>query len=179
VTRDRALKRAAEMDQRTHLEIAARSLPSPYKMFSQIRAYLLRRCEDMKTRNNSIQLLKFTQSKGVASIVLGPGFDKGLTPQHFHFDSGARLSFALTLRESDGGSQLVGFRYHYQLPDQAPASASPGFLRFDLNEAAHADALSEPRCHLHPGLEDVRLPISLHDPFEVLDRIFFVLERSV
>jgi len=179
VTRDRALKRAADIDRRTHLEIGARAFPSPRKMFSAIRAYLLRRSDDIKTRNNPIQLLKFAESNGVASIVLGPGIDKGPTPHDFHFDSGARLSFALILRERDGGSQLVEFRYHYQLPDQLPASPSPGYFRFDLNRSPHTDPLSEPRCHLHPGLEDVRLPISLHDPFEILDRIFFVLEKAV
>jgi hypothetical protein len=128
----------------------------------------------MDTRNNPIQLLKFTESNGVASIDLGPGIDKGPTSQHFHFDSGARLSFGLTLRERDRGAQLVSFRYHYQLP----AAQSPEYIRFDLNEAQHDDPLLEPRCHLHPGLESVRIPISLHDPFEVLDRIFFVLESS-
>ena len=162
MTRDRALKRAADIDRRTHLEIGARAFPSPRKMFSAIRAYLLRRSDDIKTRNNPIQLLKFAESNGVASIVLGPGIDKGPTPHDFHFDSGARLSFALILRERDGGSQLVEFRYHYQLPDQLPASPSPGYFRFDLNRSPHTDPLSEPRCHLHPGLEDVRLPISLH-----------------
>jgi hypothetical protein len=124
VTRARALNRAREMDQKTHGEIAARSFPSPYKTFSAIRAYLLRRSQEMGTRNNPIQLLKFTESNGVASIDLGPGIDKGPTPQHFHFDSGARLSFGLTLRERDRGAQLLSFRYHYQLP----AAQSPQYI---------------------------------------------------
>lgn len=100
--------------------------------------------------------------------------DKGLTPEHFHFDSGARLSFGLTLREVDGRSEVVSFRYHYVLPD----GQSPQYLRFDLNKAPHADPLAEPRCHLHPGIDDVRIPFSLHNPMEILDRIFFVLERE-
>ena len=78
------------------------------------------------------------------------------------------------MREAERGSQLVEFRYHYQ----RPAGASPEYLRFDLNKAAHPDPLSEPRCHLHPGLENVRIPLSMHDPFEILDRIFFVIEES-
>jgi hypothetical protein len=175
VTRELALRRAAALDGKTHSEVGERLLPPPRKVLSEIRAYLLRRSEDMNTRNNPIQLLKSTKSKGVASISLGPGIDKGPTPQHFHFDSGARLSFGLTLRERDRGAQLVSFRYHYQLP---PAQ-SRQYIRFDLNEAQHEDPLSEPRCHLHPGLEDVRLPTSLHDPFEILDRIFLVLEESM
>lgn len=175
MTREAALHRAALLDRKTHTEIEQRLFPPPRKVLSDIRAYLLRRSEDMNTRNNPIQLLKFSKSNEVASIALGPEIDKGPTPEHFHFDSGARLSFGLTLRERDRGAQLVSFRYHYQLP---PAQ-SPEYIRFDLNEAQHSDPLSEPRCHLHPGLEDLRVPMSLHDPFEILDRIFFVLEGSV
>jgi len=50
-------------------------------------------------------------------------------------------------------------------------------LRFDLNDAPHPDPLGEPRCHLHPGVDEIRLPFSLHHPIEILDRIFFVLEK--
>jgi hypothetical protein len=68
----------------------------------------------------------------------------------------------------------VEFRYHYQLP----AAHAPAYFRFDLNNAAHTDPLMEPRCHLHPGLENVRIPMAVHSPFEILDRIFFVLEEA-
>lgn len=127
------------------------------------------------TRNNPIQLLKFKpEQNGVAEIALGPTFDNGPTSEHFHLDSGARLSFGMTVRDLDRRrSQLVSFRYHYQLP----AARYPAYLRFDLNNAPHLDPLSEPQCHLHPGLEYVRIPMSLHDPFEILDRVFFVLEK--
>jgi hypothetical protein len=49
-------------------------------------------------------------------------------------------------------------------------------VRFDLNPEPHEDPLFEPRCHLHPGLEGVRLPTPALTLSEVLDRIFFVLE---
>jgi hypothetical protein len=175
VTRELALRRAAALDGKTHTEVEGRLLPSPRKVFSDIRAYLGRRSQEMDTRNDPYGLLKLFEDNSRALIVLGPTIDKGPTPQHFHFDSGARLSFGLTLRERDDGAQLVSFRYHYQLP----AARSPEYFRFDLNEAQHEDPLSEPRCHLHPGLEGVRIPISLHDPFDILDRIFFVLEGRV
>jgi hypothetical protein len=175
VTRERALQRAVVVDNNTQKETEERLFPPPRELFSEIRAYLVCRSEEMHTSNNPYDLLKLRPSNSRALIVMGPEFDKGPTPQHFHFDSGARLSFGLTLRERDRGAQLVSFRYHYQLP----AAQSPEYIRFDLNEAQHEDPLSEPRCHLHPGLEDVRLPISLHDPFEILDRIFFVLEENI
>ena len=174
MTLERARSRAETLDSGTQKEIGERMLAPPRVVFSEIRAYLYRRCEKMRTKNDPYDLLKLVpESNGVASIELGPTIDKGPTPEHLHFESGARLSFGLTLREVDRGSQLVAFRYHYQLP----AKSSPEYLRFDLNEGPHTDSLVEPRGHLHPGLEDVRIPISLHDPFEILDRIFFVLEK--
>lgn len=175
MTLQRARERAAARDRKTQQEVSEGQLGSPRDVFSQIRAYLLRRSDEMETTNNPIQLLKFRPEQGGwAEIALGPTFDKGPSAEHFQFDSGARLSFGLTLRELDRRhSQLVAFRYHYQLP----ASGFPAYLRFDLNKAPHLDALSEPQCHLHPGSEDIRIPMSLHDPLEILDRIFFVLEK--
>jgi hypothetical protein len=130
----------------------------------------------MSTTNNPWNSLKFREvTNGVWLITLGPTIDKGLTLDHFKFDSGARLSFGLTLREHEHSTRLVSFRFQYQLPD----GTSPNFLRFDLNPAAHENPLTEPLCHLHPGLEDVRLPLSLHDPLEILDRIFFVVDRNL
>ncbi len=175
MTLERARERAEAQDSRTHQEIGELRYSRPHEVFSEIRAYLLRRSEEVDRRNDPFRLLKlWPDTNGLALIVLGPTIEKGPTPQHFHFDSGARLSFGLTLREVERGSQLVSFRYHYQLP----TARSPEYLRFDLNEAPHADPLVEPRCHLHPGLDHVRIPLSLHDPFEILDRIFFVLEKS-
>jgi hypothetical protein len=175
LTRERALQRAVALDEKTHGQIEQAVFPLPHKLFSEIRAFLLRRSEEMDTKNNPIQHLKFTENNGVAWIALGPQIDKGSTPQHFHFDSGARLSFGLTVRELDGGSQLVAFRFNYHRSE----ARTPEYFRFDLNKAPHEDPLSEPRCHLHPGLDELRIPISMHDPIEILDRIFFDLERKL
>jgi hypothetical protein len=174
VTLERARQRAVTLDSQIDRQLAEHRLDSPANVFSEIRAYLLRRADEMTTRNDPYQLLKFRREQGFEVIVLGPQFDKGPTPQHFHFDSGARLSFGLTLREAERGSQVVSFRYHYAFPDER----SPQYLRFDLNDGPHTDPLAEPRCHLHPGIEDVRIPFSVHNPIEILDRIFFVLERA-
>ncbi len=91
------------------------------------------------------------------------------------FDSGARLSFGLTLQEDGKRSRLVSFRYQYNMPE----GKSPSFLRFDLNHAAHENPLMEPLCHLHPGLDEVRLPFSVHHPLEILDRMFFVVDKNL
>ena len=174
VTVERARKLATTLDIKTDGELRELRLDPPHKVLSQIRAYLLRRSEEMKTKNNPIQLLRSYSKNNCAQIDLGPTIDKGPTPQHFHFDSGARLSFGLSLREVDGGSQVLSFRYHYVFPD----GQSPQYLRFDLRDAPHPDPLAEPRCHMHPGIDDVRIPFPVHNPIEILDRIFFVLERA-
>ena len=174
MTLERARKLAEALDLRTERDLTELRLDPPYKVMSQIRAYLLRRSEEMKTKNNPIQILKFYEENDFVQIDLGPSIDKGPTDGHLHLDSGARLSFGLTLREVDGKSQVLAFRYHYHFPD----GHAPQYLRFDLNKAPHDDPLAEPRCHLHPGIDDVRLPFSVHNPIEILDRIFFVLEKA-
>jgi hypothetical protein len=113
VTLERARQRAEELDSKTRDEIGKLRFGPPYEVLSEIRAYLLRRSEEMVTKNNPGQLLKLRESNGAALIVLGPTIDKGPTPDHFRFDSGARLSFGLTLRKVDRRWQLVSFRYHY------------------------------------------------------------------
>jgi hypothetical protein len=174
VTLERARELAEALDSKTDRELAGLRLGPPSQVLTQIRAYLQRRSEEMTTRNNPYELLRLSKENGFAVLLLGPTMDKGSTPQHFHFDSGARLSFGLTLREVERGSQVVAFRYHYAFHD----GRSPQFLRFDLNDGPHTDPLAEPRCHLHPGIDDVRIPSSVHNPIEILDRIFFVLERA-
>jgi len=173
VTLERARTLAEALDAKTDRELIELRLGPPYKVLSQIRAYLLRRSEEIKTRNNPIQLLRYYLENDFAQIDLGPSIDTGPTPQHFHFDSGARLSFGLTLREVDGQWRVISFRYHYVLPGQQ----SPQYLRIDMRDAPHPDPLIEPRCHLHPGIDDVWIPFSIHHPIEILDRIFFGLER--
>src|ERR1017187_3895315 len=51
--------------------------------------------------------------------------------------------------------------------------------RFDLNDKAHDSPLHEPRCHYHPGVDEVRLPCPVLTPLEVLDRIFLVIEPQL
>jgi hypothetical protein len=169
-----ARQRAVALDAKTNRQLSDHPLGPAKEVFKEIRAYLFRRSEETNEPNNPYGLLKFYPSRGAAQIDLGPTIDKGQTEDHFRFDSGARLCFGLTLREAAGGSQLVAFRYHYTYPDGHAVK----FLRFDLNDEVHPDPLAEPRCHVHPGTEDLRLPFAVHNPLEILDRIFFVLEKA-
>jgi hypothetical protein len=70
---------------------------SPRTLFSEIRAYLDRRSDEIHKKNEPHRLLRLFNANGSADITLGPMIDKGATLEHFHFDSGARLSFGLTL----------------------------------------------------------------------------------
>jgi hypothetical protein len=94
---------------------------------------------------------------------------------HFYLESTSRLSFGVTLREANGRCSLVAYRFHMQLPE----GSVPSFYRFDLNDKAHQTPLFEPRCHIHPGSDDIRLPCPPLKPLDALDRIFLVIEPQL
>jgi len=150
-------------------------LPSSKDVVAQLRTYLLRQEDEIGTGNNVYRILRTTTSRNAVIITLGPTFDKGPSDEHFHLESGARLSFGVTLKETNGRCALVAYRFQLNLP----TTHSPSFYRFDLNDKLHAQPLQEPRCHIHPGLDMVRLPCPPLAPIEVLDRIFLVIESEL
>ncbi len=97
-----------------------------------------------------------------------------LTESCYYLESGSRLSFGITLRERNRRCALVAYRFQLSLPGEQ----FPAFFRFDLNDKPHDTPLFEPRCHVHPGIDDVRLPCPPLAPLEVLDRVFFVIEPA-
>ena len=97
MTLERAHARAVALDSRTDKEVGERMFGSPRTLFSEIRAYLDRRSDEIHKKNEPHRLLRLFNANGSADITLGPMIDKGATLEHFHFDSGARLSFGLTL----------------------------------------------------------------------------------
>ena len=167
----RAHERAKALDGGFEQSLAGIALPS----VAQIRTYLQMQDADLGHRNNVARILKTFSNHGLTFVSVGPSFDNGPTETHFHLESGSRLSFGITLREANGRCFLVAYRFHLSLPE----GRSPSFYRFDLNEKAHETPLTEPRCHYHPGVDDVRLPCPALNPLEVLDRIFLVIEPQV
>ena len=165
-------ERAKRLDEGTERFLAGMALPSVKDCVAQIRIYLQRQDADFGHRNNVLRILKKVESHDLTFITLGPSFDQGLTDSHFYLESGSRLSFGITLREGNRRCSLIAYRFQLNLPE----SQSPSFYRFDLNEKAHETPLNEPRCHYHPGVEDVRLPCPALTPLDVLDRIFLVIE---
>jgi hypothetical protein len=170
-----APERARSLDGGLERLLEAIVLPSSRDTIAQVRNYLLKQAVDAGNRNNVYKILRTTSSQDVVYMTVGPSFDEGPTDSHFHLESGSRLSFGITLRESNGRCALVSYRFQLNLPE----GLLPPFYRFDLNDKAHETPLFEPRCHFHPGLEEVRLPCPALTPLEVLDRIFLVIEPQL
>jgi len=172
-----AHKKAEALDEVLSSRINTTKIETAKKLFYRLQSYLVEQCRNHAASNNIYSKIKFyaADSKGVALILLGPSIDKGPSEEHINLDSGSRLSFLVAVKEGPSGSELVTFRFHLQFSN----GHSPAYLRFDLNSSGHTVPLGEPRCHFHPGLEDVRIPLPILHPVEILDRIFFVIEPTL
>ena len=170
-----APERARLLDRGIEGLLESMVLPASHDVVARVRNYLLTQDREMGTKNNVYGILKVATSKGVVFVSVGPTFDKGPEQSHFYLKSGSRLSFGFELRESNSRCSLVAYRFQLNLPN----GHSPPFYRFDLNREAHETPLLEPRCHFHPGTEEVRLPCPALMPLEVLDRIFLVIEPQL
>ena len=165
---NRAIALNLEIDQ----EADAHQLDEPGMFLTHIRSLLLSN-EQQEVINNIHTLLKKTENRDMVYIVLGPQIDKGPSDGHFKFDTGARLSFGITLRRQRKKAALHSYRFHYAFPD----GHSPAFIRFDLSPKGDRAHLEESRCHIHPGLSKTRIPSRVLSPIEVLDRVFYVLDK--
>jgi hypothetical protein len=171
----RAHERAKTLDGATEQALQVTALPSARQLVADVRTYLLRQDADLGRPNVVYRIFRTGTSHQVTTISVGPHRDKGSTDTHFHLESGSRLSFFVELREGNGRCSLIRYRFQLNLPE----GQSPSFYRFDLNEKAHETPLTEPRCHYHPGVDDVRLPCPALTPLDVLDRIFLVIEPQL
>ena len=170
-----APERAKKLDGGLERLVESIVLPSSRDTIAQVRTYLLGQDADTGNKNNVYNIFKTITSQDMVYMTVGPSFDKGPTDSHFYLESGSRLSFGITLCESNRRCSLVSYRFQLSLPE----GQSPSFYRFDLNDKAHETPLFEPRCHFHPGLDEVRLPCPALTPLEVLDRIFLVIEPQL
>lgn len=170
---EHAPKRALRLDEKLEADLQAIKLPSFRRVLTDIRVYLLKQNSEVDRRNNVHGILKDDRSGSAHSIWLGPQFDKGPTGSHYFLKSGSRLSFGITLKEESGHCSLIAYRFHLHLA----TPVGPTFYRFDLNEDQHTTPLHEPRSHLHPCDDDIRLPFPPLQPIEILDRIFQVIEH--
>lgn len=168
-----ANRRAVELDARFAASVADIGLLAPSLLFKQIRQYLQQQTDRSPNcrGNNPYQLVHLAEPDRGALITVGPTIDKGPTPEHFNFTSGARLSFGITLRDEGGSWRLLSYRFHLHLATNHPL----GFLRYDLIDHQHQDPLAEARSHLHIG-DHVVHPFPVLSPLEVLDCVFFLIQ---
>ncbi len=166
----RAAERAHLLEVVFEEQLEALRLPSFRDCQAEIRIYLEKQNLALRRFNNIHKILRDQRSGDTGSISVGPSFDKGATDSHFRFPSGARLSLFVELRESNGRSSLLAYKFDLRMAAK--------YYRFDLNPKRHNQPLSEPRFHLHPGADDIRLPIPPLQPLEVLDRIFLIEAKS-
>ncbi len=169
--------RAKTLDGEIERRLGSMVLPPLRDIVAELRTYLLTQNVNIGNKNNVYGIFKIVGSQDVVSVTVGPTFDKGPTESHFYLESRSRLSFGITLRESNRRSSLLAYRFQLNLPE--PQTQLPAFYRFDLNDRADETPLFEPRCHFHPGIDDVRLPCPALTPLEVLDRIFLVIEPEL
>lgn len=148
---------------------------SAIAFFIRIRGYLVKQDRRLGTKQNLEEIIQYDEGPGDKfQIFLGPLIDKGQEESFFIFPSGARLSFSIALRERGGECDVLSYRFHFRFPNKH----SPEFVRIDLLGKSHSDPLAEPFAHIHPGSHSIRLPCPPLTPIEVLDRVFFVLDRN-
>ena len=120
------------------------------------------------------QLLKMVPSQraeGRRAYVIGAGDIEHaqLNGNFFYRRDGARISFGVTMLETPEGLNLDSYRFSIRFRH----GAIPPFIRFDLNTPRPQDPLTAPRCHIHPGSEDVVIPTLAMAPIEILDRFLY------
>lgn len=59
MTLERARQRAVALDSNTHVALTVLRLQPSRDLFTQIRGYLFRRSQEMKTENNAYKLLSY------------------------------------------------------------------------------------------------------------------------
>lgn len=164
---------ALALEARTESELANIAFPPPHEYFSQTRLYLQRTTDTGRTRNGVHLLSRHSAGNGDTQINAGPTIFREPCDNCIKFKSGAQLSFGVTLGLDGARTTLLAYRFYLSL---LPASGLK-FVRIDLNaRKADYDPLQMPRCHIHPGFENVHIPFPVMSPIEVLDRIVHVIE---
>ena len=108
----------------------------------------------------------------VVMVWCGENFDDGQAGEFLRLSDGSRLSFSFTAEYAGQARGLTSYRFHLR----RPAGSHPAFLRFDLNsERAAHEPLEEPRCHIHPGNDDIRIQCPILSPAEILHKLLYGL----
>lgn len=113
-----------------------------------------------------------TQRQGTVLQLLGGGNKDGTRfsedPSErsaFTRHDGAKLDFSLTVREGDQGVEILGYVFRITFEND---KLCPSFLRIDMNLPQHANEEDGLRVHLHPGNNDLQVPMPWMTPREIL-----------
>jgi hypothetical protein len=153
------------------------SLPhSPDELVTGVRALLLEASDDgtlVSAPHEILQMLREQRQGRNPQLVMiwcGETLDKGQAGEFLRLSNGGRLSFALTAEYAGQPRRLLSYKFHLRRPD----GSQPIFLRFDLNgELAAHEPLEEPRCHIHPGDDHVRIQCPILSPTEILFKCLY------
>jgi len=155
------------------------TLPVTFRMLaSNVRTCLTAAADEgvLRTPPEDIFRLLKTQERApepgttVLAVFGGATFDKGQSDDAFFIRSdGSRLSFAVSVAYQRASEPvIVAYRFHLRFP----SNSSPAFIRVDLNDESR-EPLMEPRSHLHPGSDRIRLPLPMMTPLEILERLLY------
>ena len=163
--RDDAVERAKALDARV---LALRPLLAMDNLGGGLRKALLKASDDRAIVNppqDVLRLLKCTNDR-TAIVVNGAS-------EHDPFvraSDTAKFNFGITIALGPGGSiEVVAYRFHVTYA----SGCSPPYVRMDLARVAHQDPLREVRAHVHPGADDLRIPMPLMHPMELLDFVIY------
>jgi hypothetical protein len=172
---DDARESARQLQDRTGL--TQPPLPqSADALITGIRVLLLEASDDETLASPPHEILRMLTNQRcgrnpeVVMVWCGETFDDGQAGEFLRLSNGSRLSFSFTAEYARQARRLTSYRFHLRRPD----GSHPAFLRFDLNgEHATHEPLDEPRCHFHPGNNDVRIQCPILSPAEILQKCLY------
>jgi len=110
-----------------------------------------------------------------ACCIEGGDPDRSRDPdgRHLRRSDGAWFDFSITVREIAAQIEVLTYRFEIRFP---PGIGAP-FMRFDHNlpEVNAGKPANEPRSHLHPGHDDLRVPTPQMSPEEVTRILLYEL----
>lgn len=190
---------ACAVDLQGRLESVASGLPQPVKdlkgLRDHLRAVLMRATKDerlQEPQHEIERLLRECAEPGArlkkalpagARVLLGGGADSGErfsdgtgTAAHFTRADGAHIDFSVTIIEGPPVIKLLGYVFRLEFPKIGDIETSPRFLRIDMNLPNHDNQRDGVRVHMHPGHNDLQIPLPWLSPEQVLKLLLYGLD---
>ncbi|MBI4953787.1 MAG: hypothetical protein HY908_17310 [Myxococcales bacterium] len=151
----------------------------PSQLHGAIRARLSRAFDDGDLETPLHDIMKHVRlmppppnAPGDAQGIVGGVKDYKRRPESARLvrRDGAWFHFTITVRAGhDALLYVLGYDFELVLLNTVPP-----FVRFDLNLPGLAQSSHEPRSHVHPGHDEIRLPAPVLDPLEAIELMLSV-----